>query len=616
MPGGARFRVLAPGAAKLTIVLHAGPGSAARSGEMVAADDGVWELEVRGVHAGQHYSYRIDDGPELPDPASRFQPLGVHGPSELIDPSAYEWHDGSWAGVPAEQLVVYELHTGTFSESGTFAGVREKLPYLRDLGVTAIEIMPIADFAGSRNWGYDGVALYAPSRAYGRPDDLRALVDCAHQLGLAVILDVVYNHLGPEGAYLPKFNPQYLLPRRTTPWGAAVNLDGPGNAGVRRFIVDNAVHWIREYHLDGLRLDATHAMLDDGRVPFLRGFSHAVRAASPRAVVLHAEDYRNLNEIVRDDTERGWGFDGVWADDFHHTIRSMVAGDKDSYYADFNGTVGELVTTVRQGWLFAGEPSKHLKKNRGTDPSAIPMFRFVICLQNHDQVGNRPLGDRLHHQLDQATWRAVSVLLVTAPMTPLIFMGQEWSATTPFQFFTDLEPGLGRMVTDGRRNEFRDFPEFSAPDARGRIPDPQAARTFEASRLRWDERDLDGHAQVLALYRELLALRGREPALQASRAVLQDAEALDDDTIVVRRADHDVVFGIVVRLRGMGQVDVRLDGSTFDPDAEVLLTTELPRFVSDPRPIDVSTTAGQYRIRFARPGAIILKSQTSRGACP
>ena len=612
VPGGAIFRVHAPAATKLSLVLHGGPAAGEHTMRRVD-NDGVWELEIAGVRAGQHYSYAIDDGRRLPDPASRFQPLGVHGPSELIDPADYEWTDGAWNGVELEHLVVYELHTGTFSTAGTFAGIREKLPYLRDLGITAIEIMPVADFAGARNWGYDGVALYAPSRAYGRPDDLRTLVDSAHRLGLAVILDVVYNHLGPEGAYLPAFNRQFLMPHGSTPWGAAVNLDGPGSAGVRRFIIDNALHWIREYHLDGLRLDATHALIDDGSVPFLREFSQAVRRGSRRAIVLHAEDSRNLNEIVRDDTDRGWAFDAVWADDFHHAVRTMVAGDRHGYYADYEGTVGELVKTLQHGWLFAGEHSKHMQKSRGTDPSAVPMLRFIVCLQNHDQIGNRPLGERLHHQVDQATWRAASVLLLMAPMTPLLFMGQEWSASTPFQFFTDLEPGLGRLVTDGRRHEFRDFPGFSTPKARTRIPDPQAAATFEGGRLRWDEQARGDHARSLELYRELLALRAREAALRASHSLFQQAAALDEDTMLLRRVDGDSCFHVVVRLRGAGTVDLPCDGFAIDLKHDVVLTTEESRFAGDPRSIALSMGSGSCRIGFGRPGALVLKTAPAGG---
>ncbi len=576
-------------------------------------DEGVWDVFVPGADAGQHYSFRLDNLPPRPDPASRFQPLGVHGPSEVVDPATFSWTDSGWRGTPLAELVVYELHVGTFTTAGTFQGVTDRLPALRELGITAVELMPLADFAGDRNWGYDGVALFAPSRAYGRPDDLRTLVDRAHALGISVLLDVVYNHLGPEGAYLPEFNPQYLTDAHTTPWGAAVNLDGPASCMVRRFIVENAVHWVRDYHMDGLRFDATHALIDTRPTHFMHDLAATVRKAAPRALVLHAEDHRNLDEIVRGDIPGAWGLDGVWADDFHHVVRRMVAGDEHSYYADFEGTTDELARTIRQGWLYTGETSRHLKTARGTDPSAVPMNRFVVCVQNHDQVGNRALGERLNQQIDAATWRALSVLLLTTPMTPLLFMGQEWAASTPFLFFTDLNPELGNLVTEGRRREFQDFPEFSTPDARERIPDPQSACTFQASKLRWEERAEPAHAAVLALYRDLLALRRAEPALQASAHTTGEAFALDAGTIAVRRQAHDECLWVVARLRGDGcadltQVAAAESGATW----QLVRTTEDPRFAIDPAPVHVTMAAAGPAVRFARPGAVICKASTRR----
>ncbi len=351
----------------------------------------------------------------------------------------------------------------------------------------------------------------------------------------AVLLDVVYNHLGPEGAYLPQFYPDYLNARHQTPWGAAVNLDGEGSDPVRRFIIDNALHWIREYHIDGLRLDSTHALVDESPRHFMREFADTVRSGASRPVLLFAEDYRNLSEVVTRDDDSAWGFDGVWADDFHHAIRRIVAGDRHGYYADFTGTSSELARTIRQGWLYTGEHSVHHRCPRGTDPSAIPMNRFVACLQNHDQIGNRAVGDRLHHAIDEPTWRALSVVLLTTPMTPLVFMGQEWAASTPFQYFTDLEPWLGRQVTQGRRQEFKDFPEFADAAAREAIPDPQSAATFESSRLCWNELDAPRHARVLELYRGLLRLRRGNPALGASDALAGDAFAPDDESIAIVR---------------------------------------------------------------------------------
>jgi maltooligosyltrehalose trehalohydrolase len=603
---GVLFRVHAPRARELRLVLHEG---AARGEHAMTRDpEGVWALRVPQIRAGQRYAYRVDDLPERPDPASRFQPRGVHGPSEVVDPGAYGWTDGSWPGIDAARLVVYELHVGTFSEAGTFCGAARQLPELRDLGVTAIELMPIADFAGDRGWGYDAAALYAPSRAYGRPDDLRALVDRAHALGIAVMLDVVYNHLGPEGAYLPAFNPQFLSSSHRTPWGCAVNLDGDGADMVRRFLIDNALHWIVEYHIDGLRLDATHALIDTRRCHFVRELAAAVRTSVPKTVVIHAEDARNLSDIVRGDGDGTWALDGVWADDFHHVVRRMVAGDSHGYYADYDGTCDELACTIRQGWLFSGGYSRFLQGARGTDPSAVPMNRFVICIQNHDQVGNRALGDRLHHKVDAATWRAVSLLLLTAPMTPLIFMGQEWAASTPFLFFSDLSSPLGALVTEGRRDEFRSFPEFA--DRTGAIPDPQSPATFAASRLIWDERSAPGHAEVVALYRDLLALRRAEPALQASSAPAVEALALDADTIGIRRDSADDIMWIVIRLRGSGTVDVSqaLPPRRNAADVwSVVRTTEDDAFVQEPAPIRIDTTAERTAVHFQRPGGIIFR---------
>ncbi len=609
-PGGARFRLWAPGARSASVVLH--DGRAAGSHILGRDAEGVYDRIVDGAAAGDRYGYSIDGGEPRPDPAARFQPDGVHGPSQIVDPLAFAWTDAAWRGRPARDLVLYELHVGTFSADGTFAGTAACLEPLRDLGITAIELMPVAAAAGSRNWGYDSVALYSPFAAYGTPDDLRRLIDRAHHFGLAVILDVVYNHLGPEGAYLPGINPDYLTSRHSTPWGHAVNVYGPGSDAVRRFIIGNVEHWIGEYHADGLRLDATHALIDDGPSHIVRDIVAAAHAAAAgREIVVHAEDHRNLAMMVQEMATGGWGLDAVWADDFHHVMRRLLAGDSRGYYGDFTGSTEELAATIRQGWLYTGQASRHMGGPRGTDASQLPMYRFIVCLQNHDQIGNRATGDRLSHAISPAAWRAASAVLLTVPMTPLLFMGQEWAATSPFQYFTDLEPELGRLVTEGRRREFADFPEFAeAPD---RIPDPQALATFEASRLRWRERAEPAHAAVLRLYEALLALRRRYRALAASEAVEGEADALDADTIAVRRRDEDDEFLVVARLRGAGRVDVgamRLAGREDGPraaDWDVALTTEDALFAPDSVAITVDRQPDGPVIGFGRPGAVILK---------
>ncbi|CAN5428388.1 malto-oligosyltrehalose trehalohydrolase [soil metagenome] len=604
--GAVRFRVWAPGAHELRLTIETGQAAGTRL--MPRDDKGVHDLIVEGAAAGDRYHYRLDGGGPRPDPASRFQPEGVHGLSEVVDPFSFSWRDTRWRGRSETDLVIYEMHVGTFSPEGTFEGARRRLRDLRDLGVTAIELMPVADFPGDRNWGYDGVCLFAPARTYGRPDDLRRLVDDAHGLGLSVLLDVVYNHLGPEGAYLPQFNPEYMTDRHETPWGRAINFDGPGSPMVRRFIIENALHWVHEYHVDGLRLDATHAIIDDSPVHVLVELATTVRASADRPILIHAEDHRNLAAIVEGPEAGGWGLDGVWADDFHHVLRRMLAGDSHGYYADFDGTTSELARTINQGWLFTGQPSKNMGEHRGTDPSHLPMFRSVVCIQNHDQVGNRAGGDRLHHAMPAASWRAASTLLLTCPMTPLLFMGQEWAASAPFQYFTDLEPELGRLVTAGRRREFASFPEFSDPLVRERIPDPQAPTTFENSRLDWEERGTDGHAGVLALYTRLLSLRLEYPALGGSVETRGHAVAVDPDTIILVRSDGGARFWVVVRLRGAGTADVgaAVGGRLGREGWEILVTTEEPMFVRDPALPDVAWQLEGPVVRFERPGAVIL----------
>ncbi len=479
---------------------------------------GVFEAFVPGVRAGARYRLRVDEAVPMPDPASRFQPEGVHGSSEVIDPR-FDWTDAAWRGPDPRALRIYELHVGTFAPGGTYEAVAARLPHLVDLGVNILELMPLADFPGTRNWGYDPGALFAPARCYGRPEALRRLVDEAHRLGLAVLLDVVYNHLGPDGAYLPVFLPSFFSEEREGPWGRAVNLDGRGSRWVRWFILENARYWIREYHLDGLRLDATHTLEDSSPRHLLRELAVAVReearAAGRRAVVI-AEDDRNLDRLVRRETDGGFGLDAVWADDFHHQVRRATAGDTDGYYGDYSGTASDLAATARRGWFYTGQPSRHAGRPRGTDPSALALERFVYCIQNHDQVGNRALGERLNRHVSLPAYLAASMLLLVLPETPLLFMGQEWAASTPFLYFTDHGPELGRLVTEGRRREFGSFAAFADPAARHAIPDPQAGSTFEASRLRWEETGREPHAGVLRFYRAMFGLRINHPLLQPS----------------------------------------------------------------------------------------------------
>lgn len=554
-----RFRVHAPDARE--VVLHL-DGAGDRL--MRVERPGVFVHEEPDAVPGQRYSYSVDGNGPWPDPWSRWQPDGVHGPSAVVDPATFAWRDEAWQGHPLAHLVVYELHVGTFTPEGTFAAAAERLPWLRDLGVTAVELLPVAAFPGTRNWGYDGAALFAPSERYGTPDDLRRLVDAAHALGLSVLLDVVYNHLGPDGAYLAAFVPGVLTSRHPSAWGKGIDLDGPDSALVRRTFLDNALHWLVEYHIDGLRLDATHAIIDESDEHWLAALSREARLLLGPQRPLHfiAEDDRNLSTLMLPRESGGYGLDGVWADDFHHVVRRRVAGDHEGYYQDYAGTMEELATVLRQGWLYTGQPSAYRQRARGGPADDVPLPACVVCLQNHDQVGNRAFGERLHHQIDPETWLAISTLLLMAPETPMLFMGQEWSASSPFLFFTDHQEALGRQVTHGRRAEFKAFSAFDAAAARSAIPDPQALHTWQASVLDWDETDRRAHLRTAAAYRQLLALR-RALLFDAPRERQQiRAEAPDNDTLLLRQPAADGAAVLVVLSLAHGRVSIDL--STHD----------------------------------------------------
>lgn len=504
---GVRYRTWAPGKSAVAAVIRDIAGTIMRTVCLTKDDTGYFSgVDERG-RAGDLYQYRFDER-DWPDPASRFNPAGVHGPAVVIDPRDYEWHDAIWRAPALADLVLHELHIGTFTPAGTFRGAIEKLDHLVELGVNALEIMPVADFPGARNWGYDGVLLYAPARVYGSPNDFRAFVDAAHGRGLAVVLDVVYNHLGPDGNYLGSYSRNYFNPAHKTPWGDAFNFElGP----VRQFFLENPDYWRREFHLDGFRLDATHAIMDSSPQHFLAEVAERVHSLGGFVTV---EDERNEPELLLPPARGGLGLDACWADDFHHVVRVMVTGAREGYYRFYEGTPEELRATVRDGWFLHGADRKPSLTKQPNEIGELPPAQFVFCIMNHDQIGNQAFGRRLNQKVSGATYRAASALLCLAPYTPLLFMGQEWAASSPFQFFTDHEPDLGRKITAGRREEFRGFVEFRDATMRAQIPDPQAEGTFLRSKLRWEEVATKGHAPILLLYRELLRLRRTLPALQ------------------------------------------------------------------------------------------------------
>jgi maltooligosyltrehalose trehalohydrolase len=601
---GTHFRVWAPEATAVSVVVE---GSGARRPLASEGASGYFAGVFRDLTAGTEYRYRLNEGQAFPDPASRSQPHGVHGPSAVVDPRRFNWKAGGWTGIAPDRLVIYELHVGTFTPEGTFAGAADRLESLARLGITAIELMPVADFPGRRNWGYDGVSLFAPAHCYGSPDELRRLVDRAHGLGLAVVLDVVYNHLGPDGNYLPAFSRHYFTDRHHTPWGSALNLDQPRSREVRRFLIENACYWIHEFRLDGLRLDATHAIIDHGPRHLVAELAASVRASvNDRRVWICAEDHRNLVGHLKPESEGGWGLDAVWADDLHHQLHRRAAGDVEGYYADFDGTAEDIARTLRQGWFYTGQPSRRRGEPWGTHPEGITPERFVICLQNHDQVGNRALGDRLHHVVEPAMWRALSALLLFAPQTPLLFMGQEFAASTPFLYFTDHHHELGRDVTAGRRQEFQYFSAFADPEQREAIPDPQAESTFRQSALRWQERDEPGQVHVLRLYEALLGLRA---TLVAADAGAVDAVAIDEHSLALTRTTRQgVPLTLVVYLGDGGSVSVPGRPATTDRHGalRIALSTEEAVFAPDPEVIALEMHENVARLTFARPGAVVL----------
>lgn len=552
---GVEFAVWAPNASTVEVDIEpAGDAPGAR----VALDggpEGMYRGRVPGIGAGAWYRYRLDGGDGFPDPASRFQPDGPHGPSEVVDPGAYVWGDGDWPGLEPRGLVIYECHIGTYTPEGTYDALIAQLPELKRLGITAIELMPVAECPGRWNWGYDGVSLFAPSHTYGRPEDLKRLVDAAHRRGLGVLLDVVYNHLGPDGNYLGVYARDYFTDRHKTLWGDAINYDGPGSEHVRAFMIANASYWLSEFHFDGLRMDATDAIVDDSELHILAELTAAARASvAPRPVVLIAEEARNEVRTIRTPEQGGYGVDGVWADDLHHEIRVFLTGSRGNYLDNYEGSTADIARTLNQGFLYQGEVEKTSGKPRGTRVTDEPATAFVVNIQNHDQVGNRAYGERLHHEIDRDRYHVASALLLFSPYTPLLFMGQEFAASASFMFFTDHNPELGKLVTEGRREEFKGFPAFANPRLRESIPDPQAEATFVRSKLDLGERNVN--SGTYDLYRELLRLRRKDPVLGVQERSRAKADAIGAQ--------------IVTMVRWVGN-EYRLLVANFGPSAGIMI---------------------------------------------
>jgi maltooligosyltrehalose trehalohydrolase len=554
--GGASFRVWAPAPQRVDLVLEGD-----RVVPMEREADGYWSVVVRDAAPGTRYRYRLDGG-DLPDPASRFQPEGPHGPSVVVDPAAFAWTDRGWAGARLHGAVLYEMHVGTFTPEGTWAAAARHLPALAELGVNVIELMPVAEFPGRFGWGYDGVDLFAPTHQYGEPDDMRRFVDDAHRLGIAVILDVVYNHFGPDGCYLRRFSPDYFSARYVNEWGEPVNFDGERSGPVRELILANAAYWVEEFHLDGYRVDATQQTFDASPDHIVAAITRRAReAARGRGVLVVAENEPQEARFVRHAAEGGHGMDCAWNDDFHHAALVALTGRRESYYTDYAGTPQELVSGVKHGYLYQGQRYAWQDQRRGTSGRGLTPAAFVTYLENHDQVANSALGRRLHQRVDPGRLRAITALLLLAPQTPLLFQGQEFAASAPFLYFADHEPELAGKVEEGRRLFLSQFRTLHAPEMRDELPVPHAAETF--ARCKLDHGERVRNAPTWALHRDLLRLRREDPRFSSQRPLGVDGAVIGPEAFVLRFFDPDPVGDDRLLLVNLG-LDI-LRGSVAEP---------------------------------------------------
>jgi maltooligosyltrehalose trehalohydrolase len=524
---GVHFHVWAPKCAKVELVMDGTPSTGRQI--LQQEEDGYFSGSVAGAGRGLRYRFRLDDGEEAyPDPVSRFQPEGPHGPSEVVDPRAFPWSDADWRGVSPDARVLYEMHVGTFTPEGTWAAAQRRLPALADIGITLLEVLPIADFPGKFGWGYDGVNLFAPTRLYGCPDDFRRFVDAAHALKMGVILDVVYNHFGPDGNYLRRFSDAYFTKRYANDWGDAINFDGPDAWPVREFFLANAEYWIDEFHLDGLRLDATHQIFDASPRHILAEISARARAAAPRRhLFIVGENERQDARVVR-----GYGLDALWNDDFHHSAVVALTGRNDAYYTDHLGSPQEFVSAAKWGFLFQGQRYSWQKARRGHPALDLRPSNFVSFVENHDQVANSCRGTRLHLETSPGRWRAMTALLLLGPATPMLFQGQEFCSTRPFLYFADHPPDLAQATAKGRQEFLEQFAGMRAFGLIDHVPSPHDPGTFAQCKLDWQERD--AHLSCVTLHRDLLRLRREDPVFRSPQAHGVDGAVLGPGAFVLR----------------------------------------------------------------------------------
>jgi maltooligosyltrehalose trehalohydrolase len=602
--GGVHFQVWAPASRTVDVVFERG-----ETVPLEAEDGGYFTGFVKSARAGSRYKFKLDSGELCPDPASRFQPDGPHGWSEIVDSTAFPWTDQNWGGAALPHQVIYEMHIGTFTQQGTWCSAQMELPHLAETGVTVLELMPVSEFPGRFGWGYDGVQWFAPAHIYGSPDDFRRFVDRAHSLGLGVILDVVYNHLGPDGNYIGKFAPQFFGDI-STDWGAAINFDGKDSGPVREFVIANACYWIEEFHLDGLRLDATQDIHDSSRDHILGAMAREARKrAAPREVIFIAENEPQEVKLVRPSGQGGYGLDALWNDDFHHTAMVALTGRNEAYYTDYLGTPQEFISAAKYGYLYQGQRYKWQKKRRGTPGLDTSPAAFVTFIQNHDQIANSAYGERCNALTSPGKLRAITALMLLAPGTPMLFQGQEFGASSPFLFFADHTSELNRKIRAGRAEFLAQFPSLSTPEMRTRFADPGDPATFEHCKLDHSERQT--HRELYELHRDLLKLRREEPVFRAQRPRGLDGAVLSSEAFVLRFFGDDGDDRLLLVNLG---VDLHLDPAPepllappADSEWTILWSSENPKYggIGTP-PLD---TEQNWRI----PGhaAVVLKPDFS-----
>ena len=595
--GSVEFRVWAPNLTNLAVrVMGRNPGEHPRTIPMMQSSDSEFAATVPQVGAGADYFYVLDGERERPDPVSRWQPGGVHGPSRVVDPASFRWSDQGWSGVPLQNFIIYELHPGTFTREGTFESVIPQLPYLCDLGITAIEIMPVAEVPGNRNWGYDGASLYAPQSSYGGPAGLKKLVDACHQHGLAVVLDVVYNHLGPEGNYLPEFAPCFTDAHHT-PWGKAINFDGPESDGVRRFVIDNALYWLTEYHVDALRLDAIHGIYDFGARHILdelsQAFQDEARRLQRQAWLIAESDLEDVR-VINPRATGGYALDAQWHDDFHHALYALLTGQREGFLMDF-GAIAHLSKSVAQGFVFDWKYSRYRRRHYGSSSNDRPGEQFVAFIQNHDQIANTSRGRRLSSLVSAGQQKLAAVLTLSSPFLPLLFMGEEYAETAPFLYFTSFDdPGLAAAVREGRKKE------MGSHYSESEFADPQAPGTFERCKLDWSKTAISPHAEMLRLYRDLIALRKQHLSLANCRKDLTKVQ-FDEPAkwLVMKRSDPSGSGALLVFNFSSEAQSIPVGASAHSWRLALWTGDAIYGGSPEPCPIDTLAAASQSRLSLA-----------------